>query len=110
MGKTASEFHTAACVTDFGAATLTAVGSLTLTGANGDAIFSVSTVIFDLTEVLSGISQLGALDVSGEITGGTGRFAGATGSLTATGVNDFSMASGTFSLNGTVSSVGSLKQ
>ena len=108
LGKTTFEFHTVSCATDFGAATLTLVGSFTLTGANGDAISVDATAIFDLSELLAGTSPFGALDVTGSITGGTGRFAGATGSISATGVNDFSQGSGMFTLDGTTSSVGSL--
>ena len=110
LGETVFEFTVADCATDFGAATLTINGSFTLTGANGDAIWvGISTGVFDISGVLVG-DQFGAFEIVGQITGGTGRFAWATGSVSATGVNDFSIASGTFSLDGTVSSVGSLKQ
>ena len=111
LGTTTFEFTVVSCATDFGTETLTLIGPFTLTAANGDAIFfGPSTVIFDLSEFLAGTSIFGALEFTGEITGGTGRFAGATGSVSGTGLNDFTTASGTFSLNGTVSSVGSLKQ
>ena len=108
LGNTAFFFHTASCATDFGAETLTLMGALTLTGANGDAISADATVIFDLSGVLVG-GQFGALVVTGTVTGGTGRFAGATGVVSATGVQDFFNGAGTFTLDGTVSSVGSLK-
>ena len=111
LGETVFEFTVDDCATDFGAATLTINGSFTLTGANGDAIWvGTSTGVFDISGVLAGETLFGAFELVGQITGGTGRFAGATGSVSATGVNDFSIASGTFSLDGTVSSVGSLKQ
>ena len=102
LGETTFAFSTDACVTDLGAATLTAVGPGTFTAANGDAISGPSTVIFDLRQVLSGTSDFGALKLTGEITGGAGRFAGATGSISARGVNDFTTGSGTFTLFGTI--------
>ena len=102
LGETTFEFSTDACVTDCGAATLTLVGPFTFTGASGDAISGPSTVIIDLSQVLSGTSDFGPFKVTGEITGGAGRFAGATGSISARGVNDFTTGSGTFTLFGTI--------
>lgn len=108
LGKTTVQFQTESCATDFGTATLAAVGSLTLTGANGDAISAHASVTFDLSDVLAGTSLFGALAFTGSITGGRGRFAGATGSISGSGMNDFSQASGTATFTGTISSVGSL--
>ena len=107
LGETVFKFTTVTCSVDFGAATLTVFGPTTLTGANGDYISAESIGVFDLSELFAGTSPFGALTLTGEITDGTGRFAGATGSISATGVNDFRDGTGTFTLSGTISSVGS---
>ena len=108
LGKTVFEFSTVTCVADLVAQTLTIFGASTFTGANGDAFFFTSTNVFDLTAI--GPDGVGPFTFTGDLAGGTGRFEGASGSLSGTGLNDFNIASGTFSLNGTISSVGSLKQ
>ena len=59
LGTTAFTFSTVSCAVDFGAATLTANGPFTFTGANGDGFSGTSDVIFDLSGVLSGTSQFG---------------------------------------------------
>lgn len=61
-----------------------------------------TTVVFDLSQLFSGTSDFGPFTVTGEITGGAGRFAAATGSVSGRGVNDFTTGSGTFSLFGTI--------
>ena len=83
--------------------TLTAVGTYTLTAANGDT----------LTADLAGTARMVeppnviAITETATVTGGTGRFAGATGSIQVERV--FNRATGvtTGSLNGWISTPGS---
>jgi hypothetical protein len=80
-------------------ATRTGVGTYTFTAANGDT----------LTATFTGQAQLGTVTSIVEhatITGGTGRFAGATGSFTAHRLFDPATGRTTGSFEGTISSVG----
>lgn len=77
-------------------ATASGVGTYTFTAANGDT----------LTATFTGQAQLGAVTSIVEqatITGGTGRFAGATGSFTARRLFDQATGRTTGSLDGTIS-------
>jgi len=86
---------------------VTTIETHTLTGANGDSITLAATTtgIEDLTT--------GAVVDTGSYTivGGTGRFAGASGSGTISGTQQANSAgtglTGTFTFTGTISSVGS---
>jgi hypothetical protein len=60
-------------------ANMTATGTYTFTAANGDQVFAE----FDGYSTLTDIPNVLAIVESATITGGTGRFAGATGSFTA---------------------------
>ncbi len=79
-------------------------GSFTLTATNGDTIHGTYAGQAAPTIEPGVISY----EASGPVTGGTGRFAGATGNLTFTGVAD--LATGEFSetVSGTLSSPGSI--
>ncbi len=68
-------------VSDFTINTVTAMGAgtLTLTGANGDQIFTTVT-----GEAVGGTPDRLQIDETFTITGGTGRFTGATGRFTGT--------------------------
>jgi hypothetical protein len=80
-------------------------GSETVTVANGDSLFSTTTGAEVIPLPPSPPYGLGG---SQTITGGTGRFTGATGSLTFTGLD---LNNGTISISttGTISTVGSSK-
>jgi hypothetical protein len=84
---------------DLGALTVTN-GSLTITAANGDTVNATysGTILPGLTGYV----------VSGPITGGTGRFAGATGYLTLNGTFDPLTFTGSDVITGAISTVGSL--
>ncbi len=74
------------------------LGESVITGANGDSVsgsYEATLTFTDAGAVINGHF---------DITGGTGRFAGATGHATAFGVQSQSGAA--FTLNGTISSVG----
>jgi hypothetical protein len=79
----------------------------TVTGANGDATFSTGNQVFDLTAISP--DNVLPFTFTGDITGGTGRFEGASGSFSGTGLTDLNTSSGTLSFQGTMSSVGSLE-
>jgi hypothetical protein len=74
-------------------------GRVTLTAANGDTV----------TATFSGMLQPGLVGyrVSGPITGGTGRFAGATGEIAFDGTLDPATFTGSDVISGTISTVGS---
>lgn len=79
-------------------------GQYTFTAANGDTIFGTYTGRF----VPIGTTGFFSIDATFTIDGGTGRFAGATGGGPVSGTA--TQAGGTVILNGTISSVGSLKR
>ena len=84
---------------DFGSLTVRN-GVFTLTAASGDT----------LSGTYSGTIQPGLTGylVSGPITGGTGRFVGATGTIVFKGTFDAATGTGSYVIAGTISSVGSL--
>ena len=69
-------------------ATATGTGTFTLTAANGDQLF---------TKYEGGQTDVGTVTLVATITGGTGRFAAATGTFTIvrTGIVDFATGTGT---------------
>lgn len=84
----------------------TATGTITFTAANGDT----------LTATISGIipppdpQGMGEFDLTDTITGGTGRFSGASGSFLVHNISQLTGSNSTFelsSVSGTISSVGS---
>jgi hypothetical protein len=75
-------------------------GSFTLTAANGDTVFGTySGQVFP-----TGDPNVVVFEDPGMITGGTGRFAGATGTVTASGVASLATGEYTGTLSGSVSS------
>jgi len=107
LGKldgTLSTLHHDACHTSVSTATLSASVSGQLTGSNGDQIFYSGEDVIDISGLLpTPSSPSGAINGSWTITGGTGKFIGASGSITISGIVDY--ASGTFNAeaNGTIS-------
>jgi hypothetical protein len=85
--------------------TRTATGSYHFTAANGDTLSA------DFTGHSTPTSTPGVLSIveTATITGGTGRFAGATGSFVAERLFDTIAGTTTGSFNGTISSTGSGK-
>jgi hypothetical protein len=83
----------------------TVEGTYEFTAANGDMLFA------DFTAHSTPIpgSTLVLVEDSATITGGTGRFAGATGSFTAERIVDTAAGTTEGSFEGTISSVGSAK-
>ena len=79
-------------------------GEFTLTAANGDQI--VGTYFGELVPLAP---PLFSIDGPFTITGGTGRFTGATGGGDVSGVQNLATGDATISFVGTVSSVGSTK-
>lgn len=79
-------------------------GVFTLTAANGDELRGIY-----VAELLPLEPPLFTIDGEFTFTGGTGRFAGATGGGDASGVQDLATGDATVLLEGTISSVGSSK-
>ncbi|MGH2728387.1 MAG: hypothetical protein ACRDKS_15570 [Actinomycetota bacterium] len=77
-------------------------GSFTLTAANGDTISGT----YAGRGTPDGEPGVIAFRASGPVTGGTGRFAGATGELTFTGVADLPAGELSQSVSGTLSTSG----
>ena len=82
-------------------ATLSAVH--TFTAANGDLLYSTTAGYATLKPDFSGVNFFN-LET---ITGGTGRFANATGSASRIGQSNFSNGSGTWEIQGTITYAGS---
>jgi hypothetical protein len=87
-------------------ATRMATGTYEFTAANGDKVFA------DFTGQSALTSTPGVLSIveNGTITGGTGRFAGASGSFTTERLFDTAAGTTTGSYSGTISSTGSSKR
>jgi hypothetical protein len=77
----------------------TAVGTFEFTAANGDTLTADFTLYFTFTDVPGVVTGL----VTATITGGTGRFAGATGSFVSHRVADIVNGIVTDSFEGTIS-------
>jgi hypothetical protein len=75
-------------------------GTFTLTAANGDTVSGTYS-----GTILPGLV---GYHVSGPITGGTGRFAGATGAIIFDGIVDPATLTGSDVISGTITSVGSI--
>jgi hypothetical protein len=82
-------------------ATLNAVH--TFTAANGDLLYTTTTGYAVLKPDFSGVNFFNTETV----TGGTGRFASATGTATRNGSSNFSDGSGTWVIQGTITYAGS---
>jgi hypothetical protein len=67
-----------------------------ITAANGDIIYYTGSDKLDLTDIILGVSPLGTIVGTWTITGGTGRFVGASGSLPIKGIVDVSKPTGGF--------------
>ena len=65
-----------------------------IVAANGDIIYYEGNDLLDLTEIFTAVSPYGTIEGVWKITGGTGRFVGATGSFPIKGIVDVSKPSG----------------
>lgn len=96
MGKSTVTLAFDECAFDpTGATYFAATGHAVVTAANGDELWSTWT----LTQQLDGSFTIDAL----AIVGGTGRFAGATGTLTGAGSIDLGTFEGYYTLTGSIS-------
>lgn len=93
--------HTS-CNLSFATMLLTTDVSGQLSASNVDLIYYSGTDVIDVTNLLTGAGTTGSIEGTWTITGGTGRFDGASGSITINGTVDFN--TGTFScaVNGTI--------
>ena len=85
----ASFLHHDDCNADFGTMTLSASVSGELVGANGDLIYYSGEDVVDIYNFVFGTGPNGPITGTWTITGGTGRFDGASGSFTISGLVDF---------------------
>ena len=86
--------------------TRTAAGTYTLTAANGDTLTATFT---GRAKPITGTTTLVIVETA-TITGGTGRFAGATGTFTVTREYDTAAGTTTGAFDGTISSPGASKR
>jgi hypothetical protein len=97
-----STLHHDDCNLSFATMELTASVSGQLAAANGDLVYYTGEDVIDVSNLLLGTGTTGSITGAWTINGGTGRFTGASGSFTISGVVDF--VTGTFSAeaNGTI--------
>jgi len=97
-----STLHHDDCSTSVSTATLATSVSGQLAAANGDLVYYTGEDVIDISAVLIQSGTTGSINGTWTITGGTGRFDGASGSFTISGTVDF--VTGTFSAeaNGTI--------
>ena len=95
-------YHADEC---FNGATLLFDGSFTITAANGDTIVGTYSGSVPSIDFPVAVYEQGA-----EITGGTGRFAGATGEFDVSGLANLATGAYSQALSGVVSSPGAAKK
>lgn len=101
LGKTSAVATSNECSFSLATGLMVGNGQFSFTAANGDQFYgTVSTVMNVVTAEVTFTS---------EITGGTGRFAGASGSVTGGGMADLVTGTGWFSFSGSMSNIGSTK-
>ena len=81
---------------------LTTVVTGQLTASNGDRIFYSGNDVIDVSNLLTGNGPTGTIAGEWTITGGTGRFQGASGSITISGSVDFTTIVVSFEAIGTI--------
>jgi hypothetical protein len=97
-----SKLRHLSCNLSFVTRQLTASVSGQLATANGDLVFYSGNDVIDVTNLLTGGGPTGSIEGTWNITGGTGRFAGASGSFTINGTVDFTTGTFSCSANGTI--------
>lgn len=98
----ASTLHHDACNLSITDMQLTTEVSGQLVAANGDKVFYTGNDVVDVTGFVTGQSNLGAITGTWTLDGGTGRFEGATGTVTIDGTVDFQTFSFTCEIQGTI--------
>ena len=98
----ASFLHHDNCNLDLGAMLLSADVSGDLVGANGDKITYTGEDVINVYNFLVEPGPTGSITGTWTITGGTGRFEGATGSFTISGLVDFATLGFNVAANGTI--------
>jgi hypothetical protein len=91
------------CNLSVAAMQLTATVNGQITASNGDHIYYAGNDIIDVTNLLTQQGTTGTIQGTWTITGGTGRFAGASGSLTISGPVDFITTTVKIAAEGTIS-------
>jgi hypothetical protein len=89
MNSTQSTLHHTNCNMSFSTALLTAGVSGQVASSTGDLIYYTGNDVINVVNLLTGAGSTGAITGVWTITGGTGRFAGATGSFEINGSVDF---------------------
>src|SRR5688572_733617 len=102
LKKGISTLHHVDCNLSGETALLTTNVSGQLVAANGDMIFYTGSDVVNVFNLLTASGTTGTIDGSWTITGGTGRFEGASGAFTISGLVDFTTFSFTAYANGTI--------
>jgi hypothetical protein len=84
-----SSLHHVSCDLSFATMLLTTNVTVDLVAANGDIIHCTGNDVVNVASLLTQTGTTGAITGTWTITGGTGRFAGASGSFTINGLVDF---------------------
>jgi hypothetical protein len=97
-----SRLQDVSCNLSFATMQLTTTISGQFAASNGDLVYYTGNDVFDVTNLLTQAGTTGTLQGVWTITGGTGRFAGATGSFTINGEVDFITRTFSFQATGTI--------
>ena len=97
-----SRLQDISCNLSAAAMQLTTTISGQFAAANGDLVYYTGNDVFDVTNLLLQSGTTGTLQGVWTITGGTGRFEGATGSFTVTGMASFITFTFSFEALGTI--------
>lgn len=92
--ETLSTLHHDDCNLSFATLTLTTTVSGQLAAANGDLVYYTGEDVIDVSNLLLNLGTSGTIEGTWTITGGTGRFEEASGTITIDGIVDF--VTGTF--------------
>ena len=97
-----SGFQHVSCNLTVSSFQLTAIISGQLSASNGDLIYYTGNDVIDVSNLLTQQGTTGAIEGVWTITGGTGRFAGASGSFTINGAVNFATMTLGFTAEGTI--------
>ncbi|MEP6794441.1 MAG: hypothetical protein ABJB16_08960 [Saprospiraceae bacterium] len=102
LNKDLSVLHHDACDLSFATMLLTTSVSGQLAAANGDLVYYTGNDVINVFNLLTGSGTTGTITGTWTITGGTGRFDGASGSFTINGLVDFTTLNLSVEANGTI--------